>query len=53
MVHIKFRYMDDYSGGRWSYQECIVSSVEECIELYGLNECIYEIISVEEVKENE
>lgn len=50
MVHIKFRYMDDYSHGEWSYQECVCSSVKECIEWYGLNECTYEILSVEEVK---
>lgn len=49
MVHIKFRYKDEYSGDSWSYQECIVNSLKECIELYGLNECIYEIISIEEV----
>lgn len=50
MVHIKFRYKDDLSKGEWKYQECIVSSVKECIELYGLGiDCEYEILSVEEV----
>lgn len=50
MKHIKFRYMDEYSRGEWSYQECIVNSVRECIEIYGLNECTYEILSVEDVQ---
>jgi len=50
MKHVKFRYKDEFTNGEWSYQECIVNSVKECVELYGLNECTYEIISVEEVK---
>ena len=49
MLHIKFRYMDEYSNGEWSYQECECNSIKECIEWYGLNECRYEIISVEEI----
>lgn len=49
MVKVKFRYRDDYNYPNWSEQECEVESVEECIEIYGLNECQYEIISVEEV----
>ena len=49
MVKIKFRYRDDYNYPNWSEQECVVESVKECIEIYGLNECQYEIISVEEV----
>lgn len=52
MLHIKFRYKDEYSHGEWSYQECIVGSVKECIEFYGLGtDCEYEILSVEEVSE--
>lgn len=49
MLHIKFRYQDEYTGGEWSYQECVVNSVKECIELYGLNECRYEILEIKEV----
>ena len=52
MKHIKFRYKDEYSKGEWSYQECIVESVRECIKLYGLDQpdVEYEILSVEEVE---
>lgn len=51
MVKITFEYKDDYSRGKWNRQECIVSSVEECIKIYGLGiDCEYKIISVEEVK---
>lgn len=49
MLHIKFKYRDQYNYPRWSEQECIVTSMEQCIEIYGLNNCEYEIISVEEV----
>jgi hypothetical protein len=50
MLHIKFKYKDIYTNGEWREQECIVSSVRECKELYGLGvDCEYEIISVEEV----
>lgn len=47
---IKFRYKDEYTNGEWRYQECMVNSVKECIEIYGLNECEYEILSVKEVE---
>lgn len=50
MLHIVFEYMDAYSRGQWTRQECVVSSVRECIKLYGLGvDCDYRIISVEEV----
>ena len=49
MVKIKFRYRDEYSYPNWSNQECIMDSVKDCIEIYGLDECEYEILSVEEV----
>ena len=50
MLHIKFKYADAMSNWEWREQECIVSSVRECIKLYGLEiDCEYEIISVEEV----
>lgn len=49
MVHIKFKYRDEYSNGEWNEQECIVSSLKECKEIYGLDYCEYQIISIEEV----
>lgn len=50
MKHIKFRYMDAMSNWEWRYQECTVSSVAECIRIYGLGvDCEYEILSVEDV----
>ena len=51
MLHIKFKYRDSYSNWEWREQECFMSSVKECKEVYGLGvDCDYEIISVEEVK---
>lgn len=51
MLHIKFKYRDAYSMGKWNEQECYVGSVAECKRIYGLGiDCEYEIISVEEVK---
>ena len=51
MVHVVFEYADAMSNWEWRKQECEVSSVEECIKLYGLGvDCDYRIISVEEVK---
>jgi hypothetical protein len=51
MKRIKFKYRDQMSNWEWRGQECIVSSVERCIEIYGLGiDCDYEIISVEEVR---
>ena len=50
MVKVKFEYRDEWSRGKWNEQECIVSSVQECIKIYGLGiDCEYRIISVEEV----
>ena len=49
MLHIKFRYRDEYSNGKWNEQECIVRSLKECKELYGLDYCQYEIIEIKEV----
>ena len=50
MLRIKFRYADAMSGWKWREQECIVSSVAECIKLYGLGiDCDYEIDSIEEL----
>lgn len=51
MLRVKFRYRDVMSNWQWREQECIVSSVRECIRIYGLGiDCEYEIISVQEVK---
>lgn len=53
MVFIQFRYKDRYTKGDWSYQECWMDSLQECIEFYGLNEpdCKeYEIISIKRCK---
>ena len=53
MFKIEFEYKDKYTNGKWSKQSCMVSSVEECIKVYGLGvDCEYRIISVEEVTEN-
>ena len=50
MLKIKFEYRDHYSHWEWRQQECIMSSVEECIKIYGLGvDCDYRIVSVEEV----
>ena len=51
MKHIKFRYRDALSNYNWRNQECTVSSVEECIRIYGLGvDCEYEILSVEDIE---
>lgn len=50
MLHIKFKYRDNYSNGEWREQECIVRSLQECKELYGLGiDCEYQIIEIKEV----
>jgi len=51
MYHIKFRYKDQNTHGEWSYQECVMPSVDDCIEHYGLKiDCFdYEILSVTKV----
>ena len=52
---IKFEYADNLSKWEWRTQQCslYVRSESEarskCIELYGLTECDYRIVSVEEV----
>ena len=54
MVKVVFEYMDRYTNGKWNRQRCIVESVEECKEIYGLGiDCDYRIISVEEVQNME
>ena len=50
MLHIKFKYKDEWSKGKWREQECVVSSLAECKKIYGLGvDCEYEIISVEKI----
>ena len=54
MLSITFRYKDAFSKGKWKTQHCVVSSVEECIRIYGLGiDCEYEIVEVKEVKKGE
>ena len=51
MKKIKFKYRDELSNWEWRYQECIVSSLQECIKIYGLDngDCDYEILSIEDI----
>lgn len=50
MLKIVFRYADALSNWQWRTQTCIMSSVAECIKVYGLGvDCQYEIVSVEKV----
>ena len=51
MYNITFRYRDSLSHWEWRIQHCTVSSVEECIRIYGLNECDHEILEVKKVNE--
>ena len=51
MLKIKFRYADALSNWEWRTQHCTVSSVEECIRIYGLGvDCEYEILEVKEIE---
>lgn len=53
MKKIVFEYIDDYcKDGKVHKQSCFVESLEECIELYGLelpDVQYYKILSVEEL----
>lgn len=50
MKHIVFEYRDEFCrDGKFHRQECTCRSVDECIRLYGLDQCEYHIISIEEV----
>ena len=53
MKRITFKYADAMSNYEWRTQRCTVSSVDECIHIYGLDEpnVEYEIISVEDADE--
>jgi len=52
MLKISFKYRDEMSRGEWRTQSCVVSSVQECKKIYGLDEdptiIEYEITNVEE-----
>lgn len=51
MLEITFRYRDELSHWEWREQSCVVSSVAECIRIYGLGvDCEYEILSVTPVE---
>lgn len=53
MYKIEFKYKDEMSHGEWRHQECVCSSVEECIDIYGLKEdpsiFAWQIIKVESI----
>lgn len=53
MKEITFRYSDSMSNHEWRKQCCTMSSIEECIRIYGLDEpdVEYEILEVKEVEE--
>ena len=38
MLKISFKYRDEMSRGEWREQECVVSSVDECKKIYGLDD---------------
>ena len=53
MVRVDFKYRDQMSRGEWREQSCIVSSVQECKDIYGLDTdptiIEYQIVNVEEI----
>ena len=54
MLNITFRYADAMSNWKWRTQNCVVSSVEECKRIDGLDngDVKYEILEVKEVDAN-
>ena len=53
MLEIEFEYKDQYTMGEWHKQKCIMPSVSECIEFYGLGkDCEYHILSIKKVPED-
>lgn len=50
MKRIVFEYRDEESHGKWRKRECIVRSIEECKRIYGLDECEYRILEIEEIR---
>lgn len=54
MLDIEFEYRDEDSDWKWRKQSCRMSSVQECIEWYGLGvDCDYRITSIKEVKQED
>ena len=54
MYRIVFEYADSYSNWQWRRQECIMSSLQECIKVYGLGyDCDYRIISMEKLDDSD
>lgn len=56
MLKITFEYADEMSKWEFRKQSCIVSSVEECRRIYGLNRdgnVEYRFLSIEEINEKE
>lgn len=50
MIRVDFKYRDKYNKPKWSYQSCVVTTVEECKKIYGLGvDCEYEILRVTEL----
>jgi len=50
MLKIDFEYADEMSNWEWRRQSCVVESVEQCKQFYGLGvDCDYRIISIKEV----
>ena len=50
MLRIVFEYRDAMSNWEWRRQECVTTSVGECIKFYGLGiDCDYRIVSVDKV----
>ena len=51
MKRIKFEYRDATSGWQWRKQECVMESVQQAVEIYGLGtDCEYRIVSVEDAE---
>ena len=52
MLNITFKDTDAMSNWVWRKQHCVVSSVEECKRIYGLDngDVEYEILEVKEVE---
>lgn len=52
MLEITFEYKDAISNWEWRKQTCVMSSVDECIKMYGLGiDCDYRIVSVKDLDE--
>ena len=52
MKRITFKYADAMSNWQWRTQSCVVESLRECINIYGLDagDVEWEIVSIEEEK---